>query len=142
MCLFPKDGLRKRQENDVKGQQESVMAQLLRVRREVAVVPFDVGGDPAALAPPLVAVGNKTGEMVEGDVCPHLFYMMASHCDPDRVGEGLPGLDVLRHDAPRQVIVAVVPPRVVKEVGPRREDVSGKSRGALWGKRRKLAQHR
>lgn len=97
------------------------MAQLLRVRREVAVVPFDVGGDPAALAPPLVAVGNQTGETVEGDVCPHLFYMMASHCDPGEAGGRggvLPGLDVLRHDAPRQVIVAVVPPRVVEEVGP------------------------
>lgn len=82
VCLFPKDGLRKRQENDVKGQQESVMAQLLRVRREVAVVPFDVRGDPAALAPPLITVGNQTGETVEGDVCPHLFYMMAFHCDP------------------------------------------------------------
>lgn len=34
------------------------------------------------------------------------------------MARALPGLDVLRHDAPRQVIVAVVPPRVVKEVGP------------------------
>lgn len=64
------------------------MAQLLRVRREVAVVPFDVGGDSAALAPPLVAVGNQTGETVEGDVCPHLLYMMASHCDPGGGGGG------------------------------------------------------
>lgn len=53
------------------------MTQLLRVWREVAVFPFDVGVDAAALAPPLVAVGNQTGETDEGDVCPHLFYMMA-----------------------------------------------------------------
>lgn len=33
-------------------------------------------------------------------------------------GGGLPGLDVLRHDAPSQVIIAVIPSWVVKEVRP------------------------
>lgn len=47
----------------------------------VAVVPFDVGVDAAALAPPLVAVGSQTGETDEGDVCPHLLCMMASRCN-------------------------------------------------------------
>lgn len=62
------------------------MAQILCVGREVvAVVPSDVGVDAAALAPPLVAVGSQTGETDGGDVCPHLFYMMASRCN----GSGL-----------------------------------------------------
>jgi len=37
----------------------------------------------------------------------------------------LPGLDVLRHDAPRQVVVAVITPRVVEEISPGGEDVTG-----------------
>lgn len=47
------------------------------------------------------------------------------------VAARLPGLDVLRHDVPRQVIVTVVTPRVVKEIGPRGEDVTGKPSAAL-----------
>lgn len=116
----------------VKGQRESLMARLLRPRGEVvAVVPSDVDADPAALAPPLVGVGSQTGGTDEGDVCPRLSS--ASRCN----GGGLPGLDVLRHDAPRQVIVAVVAPRVVEEVRPRREHVSRKSRAALWDQRQR-----
>lgn len=81
-CLCPEDGLCKHQENEVKAQRGSVMAQLLRVWREVvAVVPFDVGVDAAALAPPLVVVGGQTRETEGGDVCPHLFHMRASRCD-------------------------------------------------------------
>lgn len=45
----------------------------------------------------------------------------------------LPGLDVLGHDAPRQVVVAVVAPGVVKEVGPGGEDVAGEHGAALEG---------
>lgn len=44
-----------------------------------------------------------------------------------------PGLDVLGHDAPRQVVVAVVAPRVVEEVGPRGEDVAREHGAALRG---------
>lgn len=50
------------------------------------------------------------------------------------VGFFLPGLDVLWHDAPCQVIVAVVTPRVVEEVRPRGEDMTGKPRATLQGK--------
>lgn len=62
--------------NSVKGQWESVMAQLLRPRGEVvAVVPSDVDVDAAALAPPLVGVGSQTGGTDEGDVCPRLWCL-------------------------------------------------------------------
>lgn len=43
----------------------------------------------------------------------------------------LPGLYVLRHDAPRQIVVAVVAPRVVKEISSRGEDVTRKTGAAL-----------
>lgn len=59
MC--PEDGLYKHEENDLKHQQESVVAQLLWVRREViAVIPADVCINAAALAPPLIAVSSQT----------------------------------------------------------------------------------
>lgn len=43
----------------------------------------------------------------------------------------LPGLDVLRHDAPGQVIVTVITPWVVEEISPRGEDVTRKARATL-----------
>lgn len=42
-----------------------------------------------------------------------------------------PGLDVLGHDAPRQVVVAVIASWVVEEVGSGGEDVAGEHRAAL-----------
>lgn len=44
-----------------------------------------------------------------------------------------PGLDVLGHDAPRQVVIAVIAPRVVKEVGSGGEDVAREHRSTLRG---------
>lgn len=43
----------------------------------------------------------------------------------------LPGLDVLRHHAPRQVVIAVVSSRVVKEIRPGGEDVTGQPGATL-----------
>lgn len=94
----------------------------------VTVVP-DVGANPAALAPPLVAVSSQTG----GTNTP--FKAMFPPCAGlfvSRCSFVLPGLDVLRHDAPRQVIVAVIAPRVVEEIRPGREDVAWKA-GATLG---------
>lgn len=49
----------------------------------------------------------------------------------------LPGLDVLRHDAPRQVVVAVVASWVIKEIRPGGEDVAGQPRATLWDQQRR-----
>lgn len=69
----------------------------------VTVFSSDVGADAAALAPPLVTVGGQAG------------------------------LDVLRHDAPRQIVIAIVAPGVIEEISPGGEDVTGKPRAALRG---------
>lgn len=70
----------------------SVVAQLLRVGREVvAVVPSDVGVDAAALAPPLVAVGSQAGETDGGDICPYLpnRWLPAVTAGRGKVGGGV-----------------------------------------------------
>lgn len=46
----------------------------------------------------------------------------------------LPGLDVLRHYTPRQVLVAVITPGVVEEISPGGEAMTGKPRATLQDK--------
>lgn len=110
----------------------SVIAELLWRRREVVtVVSSDVGTDAAALAPPLVAVSSQTGETIDKHPLNFdlsTFFHIPVLCTAFR---GLPGLDVLRHDAPRQVVVTVITPRVVEEIRPRGEDVTRKPRTTL-----------
>lgn len=119
------------------------MAELLWRRWEVVtVVPSDVGADAAAttaaLTPPLVTVSSQTGKSnkytsIEQHYLTSVLYVR--YCDCDCFTVFLPGLDVLRHDAPRQIIVAVITPWVVKEIRPGGEDVTRKPRTALQEER-------
>ena len=85
----------------------SVMAELVRRRRRevVAVVASDVGTDAAALAPPFVTVGSQTGESKKKTSI--TFHYISTSCMAGRIVAFyfffffLPGLNVLRHDAPR-----------------------------------------
>lgn len=115
------------------------MAELLWRRREVVtVLPSNVGTDAAALTPPLVAVSSQAGgktnkQSFQWRWWPHSFL-------DDEMGVFfvfLPSLDVLWHDAPRQVVVAVVTPRVVKEIRPGGEDVARQPWAALWDQQRR-----
>ena len=99
----------------------------------VTLIPSDVGTDAAALAPPLVTVSRQTvqqNKQIHDKWCP--FDFVSFILDQGNVSS-LPGLDVLRHDAPCQVIVAVVTAWVVKEISPRGEDMTGKPRATLHG---------
>lgn len=81
-----------------------IMAELLWMRREVVtVVPPDVGADAyAALAPPLVTVSSQTGKSTKINISITLPFALWSHSYfKDSIAVLLPGLDVLRHNAPR-----------------------------------------
>lgn len=120
-------------------------ALLLRRRRRrrdrEAVNASDVDADAAAaaaaLAPPLGTVGSQTAESkvkIQLRRLDFWFPLPAQHLG-SRVGFFvvflLPCLDVLRHDAPRQVVVAVVSPWVVEEIAPGGEAVTSEPSATL-----------
>lgn len=112
------------------------MAELLWRRREVVtVLPSHVGTDAAALAPPLVSVSSQAAENINNPISDDIGRIPSLTMRRWRFFVFLPGLDVLRHDAPRQVVVTVVTSWVVKEIRPGGEDVARQPRASLWDHR-------